>query len=240
MSLRRRWGLFWQRRRARALYRGFVKAGDLVFDVGANAGSRTAVFSGLGARVVAVEPQQPCLRALYARFHADPRVTILATALGPSPGRMELQLASASQVGSLNPEFLERLLAQPRYARLALGERRPVDVTTLDALIARFGLPAFVKVDAEGFDDQVLRGLSRAVPACAFEFQSFYPGPARACIERLEALGGASYNYDLHERMRLTLREWVPAGEMLRLLDRHERDDPPPQGEVYARMRRPG
>ena len=49
-----------QRRRSSAmdaLYRRFVKRGDLVFDIGAHVGDRVAAFRRLGARVVAVEPQ---------------------------------------------------------------------------------------------------------------------------------------------------------------------------------------
>jgi protein-L-isoaspartate O-methyltransferase len=44
-----------------ALYRQFVKPGDLVFDIGAHVGDRVAAFRRLGARVVAVEPQ-PALK----------------------------------------------------------------------------------------------------------------------------------------------------------------------------------
>jgi hypothetical protein len=57
-----------RRRRGQAsrlrFYGAFVSAGDLVFDVGAHVGNRTAVFLELGARVVAVEPQAQCVAEL--------------------------------------------------------------------------------------------------------------------------------------------------------------------------------
>lgn len=56
------------RRRALVHYRQFVKSGDLVFDVGANVGNRTAVFLRLGARVVAVEPHASCVAELTNRW----------------------------------------------------------------------------------------------------------------------------------------------------------------------------
>ena len=46
------------------LYAGFVKPGDLVFDVGAHVGDRVRAFRRLGARVIAVEPQPAMVRAL--------------------------------------------------------------------------------------------------------------------------------------------------------------------------------
>ena len=45
-----------------------------------------------------------------------------------------------------------------------------VPVTTLDALIDRYGLPAFCKIDVEGFEEAVVRGLSRPIPSVSFEF----------------------------------------------------------------------
>ena len=45
-----------------------------------------------------------------------------------------------------------------------------VAVTTLDALIARFGVPAFIKIDVEGAEPDVLAGLSHAVPVLSFEY----------------------------------------------------------------------
>ena len=50
-----------------------------------------------------------------------------------------------------------------------------VPVTTLDALIERHGVPSFVKVDAEGFEEEVLQGLSRSIKALSFEFTVVQP-----------------------------------------------------------------
>ncbi len=53
-----------------ALYTRFLRAGDLAFDIGAHVGDRTGSFRRLGARVVALEPQPLCaraIRAIYAR-----------------------------------------------------------------------------------------------------------------------------------------------------------------------------
>jgi hypothetical protein len=49
----------------------FLKPGDLAFDIGAHVGDRTAAFRRLGARAVAVEPQPPLARALYAHAELD-------------------------------------------------------------------------------------------------------------------------------------------------------------------------
>ena len=68
-------------------YAAYVRRGDLCFDVGANKGDKTAVFLGLGARVVAVEPQAACAARLRERFGHRRDVTLVAKALARGTGR---------------------------------------------------------------------------------------------------------------------------------------------------------
>src|SRR5215510_5266355 len=58
-----------------ALYARFLKPGDLAFDVGSHVGDRTGSFRRLGARVVALEPQPLCARAIRAIYTGDAGVT---------------------------------------------------------------------------------------------------------------------------------------------------------------------
>jgi hypothetical protein len=45
-------------------FEGFLSKGELCFDVGANVGNRITPFLQIGAKVVAVEPQEPCYNLL--------------------------------------------------------------------------------------------------------------------------------------------------------------------------------
>ena len=74
------------------LYSRFVKAGDLVFDIGAHVGDRAAVFRRFGARVVAVEPQPALIRTLKLLYGRDPALAIEPVAVGRSAGILELKL----------------------------------------------------------------------------------------------------------------------------------------------------
>src|SRR5258708_37027048 len=71
------------------LYGGFVRRGDLVFDIGAHVGDRVASFRRLGARVVAVEPQPAMLwmlKLLYGR-RADVAIEAAAVCRGGGSAR---------------------------------------------------------------------------------------------------------------------------------------------------------
>ncbi|MCC2101895.1 MAG: FkbM family methyltransferase, partial [Hyphomicrobiales bacterium] len=82
--------------RMAALYARFVKPGDLAFDIGAHVGDRIGAFRRLGARVVALEPQPLCFRALQALYGDDASVTLVDAACGAREGAISLRVNSAN------------------------------------------------------------------------------------------------------------------------------------------------
>src|SRR5436190_23460672 len=89
------------------LYAGFVRAGDLAFDIGAHVGDRTGSFRRLGARVVALEPQPLCARAIRAIYRGDDGVTLLEAACGERIGTVALKINSANPtVSTASADFV--------------------------------------------------------------------------------------------------------------------------------------
>ena len=202
----------------KVLYSAFVRPGDRVFDVGANLGNRTAMFLELGARVIVVEPQLICVAALRTRFAGEPRVTIVPKALGSSAGVAEIRTSQAHGISSMSADWVASVRDSGRFAMYSWDRTEQVSVTTIDALIAEYGRPAFCKLDVEGFESQVLAGLSTALPALSFECAPEYLTNAYSCIDRLTELGEYQYNYNLNETMSLELASWVRADQMRAIL----------------------
>lgn len=196
-------------------YARFLKPGDLAFDVGTHVGDRTASFRRLGARVVAVEPQPRLARALRLLFGRDPGVTLVPALLGAAPGEAVLRLNTANPtVATASADFI----AAADGAQGWEGQRWDAEiarpVTTLDALAMRHGLPAFVKIDVEGFEAEVLRGLTRPPRALSFEFTTIQRGVAADCLGLLHALGYRAFNACLGEGMEFMHAAPVPAEAM--------------------------
>jgi FkbM family methyltransferase len=216
-SLRTYYGDRHRRAAMDRLYASFVHAGDLVFDIGAHVGDRVAAFRRLGARVVAVEPQPALVTTLRLIHGRDRNVVIEPVAVGRTAGSVSLRLnLDNPTVSTASPDFIAAADGAPGWHGQAWTASTEVEITTLDALIARHGVPAFAKIDVEGFEAEALAGLSQPIPALSFEFTTIQREVALACLERCQALGLVRYNAALGESQELA--DWRSAEEIRRWL----------------------
>lgn len=172
-----------------AFYSQFVRPGDLVFDVGANAGYKTEIFLECGARVVSVEPNPLCIRILEYEFGKDRRVTLVKKAVGAEEGVLPMNIHGVSPTSSLLDDWEPLRVA-------GVAQRIEVPVTTLDRLMEEFGRPSFIKIDVEGFEVPVLAGLSSPVRYLSFEYGLLGEGMDRfqACAAKLQSLAAIKIN----------------------------------------------
>jgi len=229
------YGQPWRVRALRRRYREFLGPGDLAFDIGAHVGNRTRCLRGLGARVVALEPQPDFAAWLRYQFRADPGVSVVEAALGATAGRATLHISRRTPtVSTLSASWIAEVRHDPGFARVAWPDRREVAVTTLNSLIARHGRPRFCKLDVEGFEAEVLAGLSAPLPALSLEYLPASIGVAHAAVERLAALGRYRFNVTEGERARWLWPEWRGADATLAWLA-HRRLGAR-SGDLWARL----
>ena len=106
------------------------------------------------------------------------------------------------------------------------------EMTTLDKLIEKFGVPSFVKIDVEGYEYEVLCGLSQRVSALSFEFTPERLEEAALCMARCAALGMSELAVSYGESFDLS--NWSTASQTFAWLEKFDGDNVA-YGDVYAR-----
>jgi FkbM family methyltransferase len=201
------------------LYKYFVKPGNLCFDIGANVGARTDILLELEAKVICVEPQRECIQTLNTKYKNNHKVKILGVGVASTSGTMSLFICRAANTIST---FSERWKTG-RFHSYVWDEQYDVPVITLDEMVGEYGVPDFCKIDVEGFELDVLKGLSTPVRYLSFEFTREFIGDAQKCVEHLESLGPVNFNFALGDNLRvnpsLAFNEWCDGKSLFKELN---------------------
>lgn len=220
-------------------YSQFIKKGDLCFDIGANVGSKTGVFLELGAKVICVEPQKDCIDKLRRSFGRNENVTIIAKGVASNEGVLDLFLCKeASAFSTMSKRFrADSVFAKECGYRWTEGER--VSVTTLDLLISQYGMPAFCKIDVEGFEETALKGLTKPLPLLSFEFNAGFFEDIKRCVDQLLSVGDYKFNFMIAETTSvkgMELPEWVCPDTLYKELNVLIEKYPRLWGDIYAKV----
>jgi FkbM family methyltransferase len=203
---------------------------ELVFDVGANVGNKAQWFADRGARVVAVEPQPAMVAALQERFASNPHVTIVPKGLAEKPGHLDMHINTNTPVIST----FSQQWTQGRFAGQSWDRVERIEMTTMDALVAEFGVPRYTKIDVEGFEKPVMIGLTTKIGAISLEFTSEFLQNTVDLLWYARGLGYRYFNLSIHERTDYLF----PAWQSVDVIIEHLRDicakDHIAWGDVYA------
>lgn len=188
-------------------YAQFVKPGDLCFDIGANMGNRIHPLLNIGARVVAAEPQEVCQKVLKAKF--GERIELVPFGLGAQEAEKNFYKSDLHVLSSFSTDWISSV-SEERFKDNKWFAPVKMQMTTLDKLTEKFGIPNFVKIDVEGYELEVLKGLTQPIKVISFE----YTVPEQIdkviqCLDQIERYNASiECNYSVGESMLLALNEW--------------------------------
>jgi hypothetical protein len=150
--------------------------------------------------------------------------------LGKSEQKMEMSINSKQPVISTFAEHWKT----GRFSDSKWDEKITVDVTTLDELIKKFGNPQYIKIDVEGFEHEVILGLTRKSGIISFEFTSEFIENAFKSIDYLFSLGYSDFNYSLGERRKF-YTEWKTANSIKEDIKNNIKEDNLLWGDFYCK-----
>ncbi|MGE5458631.1 MAG: FkbM family methyltransferase [Methanococcaceae archaeon] len=211
--------------------KSFINPNELVFDIGSNIGVKAESFLSVGAKVVCVEPQPNCISILRNKFGNNKEVNIVEAGLSDKPGKLNLSVcSSANTITTFSEEW-----KKGRFSDYTWDKIIEVNVTTLDELIKKYGIPKYCKIDVEGFEYNVLLGLSKLISTISFEFAIEMIDNALKCITYLSELGYSEFNVAIGEKNKFYFEKWVTSDVIKDYLTKS--DDSYLWGDIYARSR---
>ena len=188
----------------------------LLFDIGANRGDATAAGLEKGYKVIALEAAPRVFAELVRNFIYDPNVVPLRLAVGEKVGeRLEFYECVEDGLSTLQKSWLTDP-GMPYYGK----EFRTIAVNTctVDWLIEKYGKPDLIKIDVEGAEWQVLRGMSKHSGKIALEWTQETMAHHEEQLMYLHTLGYIEYRLQFIEHhLQEPDGEWVPIDENLDL-----------------------
>lgn len=216
-------------RRQFSFFKKLIGTDKLVFDVGAHVGIKTELFNTLGNRVVAIEPQSRCYKILQEKFKNNADVIIVNKGLGDKPGEATLRVSTThGGFSSLKKDW------QKGTKYDTFDKEEVIELVTLESLIAEHGLPYFCKIDVEGYELEVFKGLQSKIPCLNFEFHGNLFDLLKKCLNRLDALGYKSFNY-IESEGNFELKNWVSLVDLIQILEKKTKDNNNLWGDIYAK-----
>eukprot|EP00747_Dinoflagellata_sp_TGD_P098906 gnl/TRDRNA2_/TRDRNA2_167590_c1_seq1.p1 gnl/TRDRNA2_/TRDRNA2_167590_c1~~gnl/TRDRNA2_/TRDRNA2_167590_c1_seq1.p1 ORF type:complete len:704 (-),score=128.29 gnl/TRDRNA2_/TRDRNA2_167590_c1_seq1:33-2144(-) len=212
--------------------------GDWAWDIGGTGGSLAQEWNRLwDCNVLVVEANGKYVNnELKPKFSGKKEFAYVYAALSDTDGQELTYYDSPTNhfANSVRRDWLadERL----RFGKdkdKGIKEER-VKTRTLDSLIAEFGLPTFIRIDIEGWEEVALRGLTKLVPMLTFEYS--YPetlrGSARALTRLWSELGykgfvikpGNSYSFIPRPSEFRCLREVLTEAVLKELMEYHTKE----------------
>jgi FkbM family methyltransferase len=192
----------------KVFYSAFAGKGNLVFDIGANYGNRVEPLYRNQCKIVAVEPQPECVKYLEKKY--KDKIAIENVGVGAEKGILDFHISSWSILSTFSDDFIKKTRESGRFSKSSWDRTIKVKLVTLDDLIEKYGSPKFIKVDVEGYEEQVFKGLSKKVSFISFEYTlPEFADNLVKILEKLNSIADIEINFSVGESMQFEIDKWM-------------------------------
>ena len=166
----------------------------LIYDLGMNDGNDSAYYLALGYHVIAIEANSALVERAKSRFKTEisqGKLRVLNLAIGATSGAMPFWICDSDHGWSSLDESRLLLSGAPHH-------RVDVECRSISNVIAENGIPYYLKIDIEGYEQMCLDGLRPELAPSYLSLELFSvvddsDGGHRAILKQLRKLGYASF-----------------------------------------------
>lgn len=136
---------------------------ELLFDVGANVGQYAMLSreEGYKGKIVSFEPLPVAYELLLKKSKNDYSWTVHERcAVGSNPSEAEINISENSYSSSLLPMLQAHALAAPESVYIGKAKTKIISLDSIFNCYRKNNEKTFLKIDTQGFESEVLKGLS--------------------------------------------------------------------------------
>jgi FkbM family methyltransferase len=213
-----------------AFYKKILGHSNLIFDVGANGGSKTNIYLKVSKKVLCIEPDKSCVDILNSRFKNKNNVTVVPVGISDLEGKEIFYIeGKGSCLNTFSSKWRDTLEQEKPFwyqegESVSFTENYEVEVTTLDRLIKAYGIPDYIKLDIEGYEKNALKGLSYPVKFISLEAN--LPALLDETIECINIINNlspdAKFAYSLEEGFVDGLSSYLTSSQLIDFINQTE------------------
>ena len=194
-------------------YSKIINENHLCFDIGANIGKKSKLFLSTGAKVIAFEPQQECVKNLSILKTKYKKFSFHVVAIDSCEGNKLLNTSNYSEIATFSDDF-KNIYKNKNVIWL---DQKMVPTVSLNRIIELYGLPYFCKIDVEGYEFEILSSLNFNIPLIEFEVVAGFKKKAIDTINFLDNKN-TSYNYTLNEQPYFQFKNWTNLKDIINVI----------------------
>tara|TARA_B100001250_G_scaffold396149_1_gene401816 strand:- start:2230 stop:2970 length:741 start_codon:yes stop_codon:yes gene_type:complete len=146
------------------------KKNKIIFDLGANRGDKTYIFSKYAEKIIAYEPE-PKMNFIMKKRFKDKKIIIKNTIVSNKTGNCNFLIVQGNEAYStINKKSLLPFTHLNKNKIKIVNKKS----TTLNIEIKKYGIPEYIKIDCEGAEKKILSNLKFKVKIISFELNLPY------------------------------------------------------------------
>lgn len=175
----------------------------IAFDIGANIGQTVDKLLPNYDKIICFEPNPNLVTIIKDKFFNNDKVTIEELGLSDKIEIKKFNISNSHVVSTFSEDWINN----SRFTNVYNWDISiDVKTTTLDEVIDKYGTPYFIKIDVEGYEYEVFKGLTKLLENTyfAFEWAEEQYKIVNKTVKYLKGLGYNNFSYTYQDSL-LTL-----------------------------------